>query len=182
MTVRIQTKTYDSAVASVKKIFDGLKATLGVVPNLYATIGQSAPALEGYLAFSSHLGRSTLSAREKEQINLFVSESNGCGYCLSAHTLLASQADLNQDDVLRARHGLGAKGREQAILDLVRKLIRTGGTGASAELTRAREQGVSDAEFIEIIGFVASKYFTNAVAILAVTEIDFPKAPQLPES
>ncbi len=182
MTVRIAPQTLEKAPESVQKLFHGLKTAFGRVPALFATIGQSGPALEGYLAFSTSLGKSTLSAREKEQINLLVSDLNGCGYCLSAHTALAEMAHMSSESILDARHAVGGTKREQAILDLVRKLVRTGGAGSQAEVARVKEAGVSDAEIIDIIGFIASKQFTNAVAIVAGTEIDFPKAPFLPES
>ncbi len=182
MTVRIAPQTHDRASESVQKLFQGLKSAFGRIPGLFATIGQSGPALEGYLAFSTSLGKSTLSPREREQINLLVSDLNGCGYCLSAHTALAEMIHLKAESILDARHAVGANQREQAILDFTRKVVRTGGSGTQAELARAKEAGVSDAEIIDIIAYISSKHFTNAVAIVAGTEIDFPKAPLLPES
>ncbi len=181
MTTRIEPQSYDKAPEAVKKTFDHLKSAVGMIPNLYATIAKSPSALEGYLAFSAALGRSSLSAQEKELINLVVSESNGCAYCLSAHTLLGGKAGLSNDQILSARRGLGGSPRAQAILDLARKITRTGGLGAGAELKRARSAELSEAEIIEVIAFVASKQFTNAVAIAAGVEIDFPRAPLLPE-
>jgi alkylhydroperoxidase family enzyme len=52
--------------------------------------------------------------------------------------------------------------------------------GAGTDLARAREAGLSDAELMEVLAHVSLKTFTNAVAILAQTEIDFPKQPRLP--
>lgn len=132
--------------------------------------------------FSNSLAKSTLSPREQEQITLFVSDLNGCGYCLSAHTALAARTDLSQESILDARRGVGGSKREQAILDFVRRVVRTGGSGSQAELARAKEAGVSNGEIIDIIAFISGKHFTNAVAIVAGTEIDFPKAPILPEA
>ena len=45
-----------------------------------------------------------------------------------------------------------------------------------------REAGVSDQEVIEALAHVALKAFTNAVALVAQTEIDFPKQPRLPSA
>lgn len=45
----------------------------------------------------------------------------------------------------------------------------------------ARAAGLSDAEIIEVLAHVANRAFANSVAILAQTEIDFPRAPRLPE-
>jgi uncharacterized peroxidase-related enzyme len=181
MTVRIQPQTYANAPETVKITFDHLKSSVGMVPNLYATIAKSPVALDAFLAFAGGLGKSNLSLQEKELINLAVSESNGCAYCLSAHTLLGGKAGLSQDQILQGRRGLGSTQREQAILDFVKKLARTGGLGTGGEVKRALSAGLSEAEVIEVIALIAAKQFLNAVAITAGVDIDFPRAPLLPE-
>merc|ERR1711916_89592 len=65
-------------------IFDNLQKALGFVPNLYATYAHSETALQNYLNFSN--AKTSLSAKEKEVVNLAVSQVNECIYCLSAHT------------------------------------------------------------------------------------------------
>lgn len=179
MSANIQPQSFDNASEQVKKIFKSLESGLGWVPNLYRTIGQSGPALEGFLHYSSLLAKSSLTSREKEAVNLLVSELNGCNYCLSAHTVLASKADLKAAEIMKARRGISEVAREQAILDLTRKLVRTGGAGAGLELKRAKKEGVSDAEIVELLAIISLKHFTNLVAIVAGTEIDFPVAPEL---
>jgi AhpD family alkylhydroperoxidase len=128
------------------------------------------------------LGRGTLSGREVEQVNLLTSELNGCAYCVSAHAALGKLAGLSPDEIEAARAGRGTNAREQAILALVRRVVRTGGAGAGTDLARAREAGLTDAEVIEVLAHVALKTLTNAVGILAQTDIDVAKQPQLPEA
>jgi alkylhydroperoxidase family enzyme len=99
---------------------------------------------------------------------------------VSAHAALGKRAGLSPDDIARARRGDGASPRERAILDLARRVVRTGGAGAGTELALAREHGLGDREIVEVLAHVALKAFTNAVAIVAQTDIDFPKAPHLP--
>ncbi|QRK12654.1 hypothetical protein JQX13_23045 [Archangium violaceum] len=65
-------------------------------------------------------------------------------------------------------------------LALARRVVRTGGHGAGGELVRAREAGLSDAEVVDVIAAVTLRSFTNAVAVVAQTELDWPKAPALP--
>jgi uncharacterized peroxidase-related enzyme len=181
MTARIPAVDRETAPAATRPLLDKLIAAFGKAPNLFATIGQSPAALGGYLAFIETLGMGALNQREIELINVYVSEVNGCGYCLSAHSLLAGKAGLTRDETLAARAGRAATPRESAILALALRIIRTGGGGAGGELARAREAGLSDGEIVEVIGHVASKAFTNAVALVAGTEIDFPRAPHLPQ-
>ncbi len=69
-----------------KFIFDELQKNLGFVPNLYAYYAKNETALSDYLVFQNR--KSTLKAKEREIINLVVSQINGCKYCQSAPTLI----------------------------------------------------------------------------------------------
>jgi alkylhydroperoxidase family enzyme len=70
-----------------QQVFDGLQKGLGFVPNLYVYFAKSETALPDYLAFQNR--KSTLKAKEREVINLVVSQVNGCRYCQSAHRFWA---------------------------------------------------------------------------------------------
>jgi uncharacterized peroxidase-related enzyme len=181
MSSRIAPAAISTAPEETRASFATIKKALGAVPNLFATMGQSPAALRGYLAFTDALARGVLSSRDIELVNLHVSELNGCGYCLSAHTSLGARVGLSPDEMTAARAGHGSTARDAAILSLARRIVRTGGGGAGTELAFAREVGLTDAEIVEVIAHVASKAFTNALAIVAQTEIDFPKAPRLPQ-
>ena len=76
----------DQVSSANQAIFDQLESSVGFVPNLYATYAYSENALANYLALSG--AKTSLNAREKEVINLAVSEVNQCIYCLSAHTAI----------------------------------------------------------------------------------------------
>jgi uncharacterized peroxidase-related enzyme len=151
-----------------------------MVPNIYATIGNSPGSLKSVLAWSEAIAGGGLSKREVEQLNLHVSELNGCSYCVSAHAFLGARAGLSAEEVSAARSGRGANGRENALLAFARRVVRTGGSRAGADLARMREAGVSDADIVDVLGVVALNTFRNAVNIVADTTIDFPKAPELP--
>jgi uncharacterized peroxidase-related enzyme len=179
---RIDPTTSQTAPDDSKPLLEGLRKVLGRVPNLYATMGHSPATLRGFLAFEDALAKGALSPREAELVKLHVSELNGCAYCVSAHTAVAARLGLSKDESVAARTGQARNAREAAILGLARRIVRTGGTGAGTELAAAREAGLTDAEIVEIVAQVAGKAFSNALAILAQTDIDFPKAPRLPES
>jgi uncharacterized peroxidase-related enzyme len=178
---RIQPTTKDNAPEATRPLLIALAKNLGMTPNLFATIGHSPEALAMLLSAMEQLGKGKLSAADVERINLYASELNGCAYCVSAHGGLGRRAGLSPDAIAEARRGQGSDARQQAIFDLVRRVVRTGGVGAGRELAGAREAGVSDGEVIEVLAHVALKAFTNAVALVAQTEIDFPKQPRLPE-
>ena len=181
MTARIAPVNRETAPAEARPFLDTLSRAFGRVPNLFATMGHSPAALGAYLAFVDALGKGSLSAREIELLNLHVSELNGCAYCVSAHGALATRCDVSPDEIAAARAGQATSPREAALLALARRVVRTGGAGAGGELARAREAGLGDAAIVEALAHVASKTFTNALAQVAGTEVDFPRAPHLPQ-
>src|SRR5882757_3604269 len=83
--------------------FDALKNALGMVPNLYAYMGYSDNGLSKYLSFQG--ARTSLSNKEKEAVNLVVSQVNGCIYCQSAHTVLGKMNGLSEEEILKIRSG-----------------------------------------------------------------------------
>ena len=67
-------------------IYDGILKSVGFMPNLFATLGLSENGLHRYISFQN--GKSSLNNKEKEAINLIVSEANECNYCRAAHTTI----------------------------------------------------------------------------------------------
>ena len=180
MSTRIVPTTRDSAPAATRPLLDQMQATIGMIPKLYATMGHSPGSLQSYLAWDTAVARSSLSRREIELLNLHVSELNGCAYCVSAHHFVAGKSGLDDATIASARAGKGANAREDALLALARRVVRTGGQGAGSDLVRAREAGVSDAEIIDTLAIIALKTFSNSLALVARTEIDFPRPPYPP--
>ena len=81
--------TRDQVSASSQAQFDALQKAIGFVPNLYATIAYSENGLARYVAYQS--AKTSLNNKEKEAVNLVVSELNGCRYCQSAHTAIGKR-------------------------------------------------------------------------------------------
>ena len=84
-------------------LFDNLKKNIGSVPNLFATYAYSENALGTYLALSG--AKTSLRAKEKEVVNLIVSQVNGCAYCLAAHTAISKLQGFTDEQILEIRRG-----------------------------------------------------------------------------
>lgn len=153
-----------------------IKQAIGVLPNIFATFAQSPAVLEGFMRFSGALGEGQLPAALREQIALTVAGENACGYCASAHTMMASAAGVSK---VEANLNLSAESgdeRTKTILHFVRDVVRHRGQlgdNASA-LNQLRAIGVTDAELVEIIANIGINLFTNYFNHLVDTEIDFP--------
>lgn len=155
-------------------VLGAVRASLGRVPNIFATMAHSPAVLQGYLAFSGALGEGRLSAALREQIALTVAGENACDYCASAHTALARGAGVSADEAARNLRGEASDDRAAVILAFTRTVVRERGHVSSADLEALRSADVDDAELVEIIANIAANLFTNYFNHVAGTEIDFP--------
>lgn len=165
-----------------KELLGAVRTKLGVVPNLMRVLANSPAALQAYLGFSEALSGAALGARQREQVALAVAEVNGCGYCLSAHTLIGSKLGLGERELLDARRGTAGDGKTAALLRLAQRIVLERGLVKDADLRAAREAGASDVELTETVALVAFNIFTNYLNHLAATPNDFPEVrPGVPD-
>jgi AhpD family alkylhydroperoxidase len=99
MTQRIPSIQPDHAPPKTKELFAGVKAKIGMVPNIYKVIAQSPLGLEGFLQFSGTLAGGSLDAATRERIALAVANVNGCDYCNAAHTTVANILKLSAEEI-----------------------------------------------------------------------------------
>jgi len=166
--------TLASADPKAAAMLNAVKAKLGMIPNLYATLAHSPAALDAALAISGALGAGRLTAAEREIVALATAQVNGCQYCLSAHTLLAKHAGLSSDDVVNARTGSGHTSRSAAIAALAKSITVERGHVNPEAIAAARASGLTEADLMEVVVGVAANVLTNFTNNLARTAIDFP--------
>lgn len=73
----------------VKKVYDDIKQVFGLtfVPNLFKAMGHHPVYLETtWMRVKAIMGPGRLDRKTKEIIALAVSATNGCEYCVNAHT------------------------------------------------------------------------------------------------
>jgi uncharacterized peroxidase-related enzyme len=165
------------ADAGTAAILAAVKAKLGMVPNLYATLAKAPAALKSLLQQNEAIAGGALSAAEREIVALAVSQANGCHYCLSAHTLLGRKAGLSVEQTRQARAGSGGEARATAIAAFAKALVASRGQVSRSALDGYRAAGLSEADLLEIVANVAATTFTNYVNNVARTEVDFPAVP-----
>jgi uncharacterized peroxidase-related enzyme len=151
-----------------------VKASIGVVPNLFATLAHAPVALDGFLSLSKTLSRGRLLARQREILALAAGQENECQYCLSAHTASAKAAGVSEADALKARGGNGEDPFERALASFAKKVVHQRGHVADEDIENARKAGIDDGLMMEVIANIALNTLTNYANELARTEIDFP--------
>ena len=121
------------------------KDQLSTGNNLFNTVAQSFGALES-LWQSGTLSKPKLSAKLKNAVALRVAQLNGYQNCVQ--TTATSEGT-------GATCSLSSDPKEQAILDLVTKLITNRGYHAESEVEAARQLGVGDLEIIRVVKMVS---------------------------
>jgi uncharacterized peroxidase-related enzyme len=171
---RIAPIVSSKADAKVFATLAQVKAGLGMVPNLVATLAQAPVALEAYLSLSKILSRGRLSAAQREIVALAVGQENECQYCLSAHTARARAAGVSEADALKARAGDGEDSFNRALASFAKKIVCQRGHVSDDDIESARMAGIDDGLMMEVVANVAANTLTNYANELADTEIDFP--------
>lgn len=156
-------------------IFDNLKSKLGFVPNLYATYSHSDTALENYLNFAG--AKTSLSAKEKEVVNLAVSQVNECDYCLAAHTAIGKMNGFNDDQILELRSGFASFDRKlNALAQLAKNVTENRGRASEVIVNNFFDAGYSKANLVDTILLVGDKTISNYLHSTTQIPVDFPAA------
>lgn len=162
--------------AATGATLDAVKAKLGVLPNMFRTLAHTPVALNAYMQLSGAIAAGKLDARQREQIALVVGESNDCGYCVAAHSMLGKGAGLTAAQVEAARDGQADDPRDAAVLKLAQAIVRNRGHVPPAELDAFKAAGFHDADILEVLVVVTLNIFTNYTNHIAGTDLDFPAA------
>ncbi|MDG5490526.1 carboxymuconolactone decarboxylase family protein [Psychroserpens sp. SPM9] len=173
--------TRDKVSENNQAIFDNLNKALGFVPNLYATYANSDTALENYLNFAN--AKTSLSAKEKEVVNLAVSQVNNCIYCLSAHTAIGKMNGFNDAQILELRAGKASfDNKLDALARLAKNITENRGNTDQDVLDNYFAAGYTKANLIDTISLVGDKTISNYVHSTTKVPVDFPLAPSLEDA
>ena len=165
----------ETAPQSSQPLLQAVKKQLGIAPNLFRLVSNSAAALEGYLGLSGALAKGKLPAQTRERIALAVAEINGCDYCLSAHTYLGKNlAHLDDAEITANRSGASNDPVADAAVRFAAKLVHERGHVSDEDVRAVKMAGYDDAQIVEIVQHVALNTWTNYINLVAETEIDFP--------
>ena len=161
-----------------QEIFDSLQSKLGFVPNLYAYYAKSETALADYLGFQNR--KTSLKAKEKEVVNLVVSQINNCKYCLSAHTVIGKMNGFDDSQILEIRNGSASFDAKLDVLAKTTKaIVENKGRIQEVQKTAFFEVGYTEESLIDLVVIVGDKTISNYIHNLADFAIDFPIAEEL---
>jgi len=175
---RFNVPTRDQVSPDNQAIFDSLKKMLSFVPNLYATFAHSATALGTYLALQN--AKSSLNAKQREVVNLVVSQVNDCEYCLAAHTAVGKMVGFSDAQILEIREGRAAfDPKLDALARFVREVAEKRGKVAAASTEAFLEAGWTEGNVVDVIIAVGDKIISNYLHGVTKVAVDFPAASKI---
>ena len=175
-TFQIPTREQVSPANQV--LFDNLTKAVGSVPNLFAVFAHSENALANYLTLSN--GKTSFRAKEKEVINLVVSQVNGCEYCLSAHTAISKMQGFTDEQILEIRRAsITFDSKFDALVKLAKSITENKGHADEKLLENFYAAGYNEGSLLDLVIAVGDKTITNYVYALTSIPIDFPIAPAI---
>lgn len=170
--------TKEQVTSANQAIFDNLTKAIGRVPNLYAAFANSENGLANYLALSN--GKTSLRAKEREVINLVVSQVNDCLYCLSAHTAISKLQGFTDEQIIEIRKG-GAS--FDAKLDVLAKLVKSAsenkGHADKQLLENFYAAGYTEGNLVDVVNAIGDKVITNYLYALTDIPVDWPAIPTI---
>ena len=173
-----QVPTREQVSPTNQAIFDSLQKSLGFVPNLYATFAYSETALGDYVSFQNR--KSSLRGKEREIINLVVSQVNECLYCLSAHTALGKMNGFTDEQILEIRSGVASfDSKFDALAKFVKEITINRGKPSTQAIEKLFAAGYTDANLVDILIVIGDKIISNFFHGTTQIPIDFPVAPAL---
>ena len=170
--------TRDHVTDANKAVFDQLEKGLGFVPNLYATLALNDTALPDYLALQNRT--STLKAKEREVVNLVVSQVNECAYCLAAHTALGKMNGFTEAQTIEIRTGRATfDPKLDALARFVKETAERRGKPSVDATDELRAAGYTQANLVDVVVAIGDKIVTNYLHGVTQVPVDFPAAPAL---
>jgi uncharacterized peroxidase-related enzyme len=183
MTLELEKVTFavptrEQVSANNQAIFDHMKSAFGVVPNLYATFALNDTALGDYLALQNR--KSTLSAKEREIINLVVSQVNDCKYCVPAHTMLAKMNGFTDEQILEIRRAqISFNDKYAALAKFVKETTVNRGRPSENSYDNFFEAGYTKANLVDVMMVIGDKIISNYLHNITQIPVDWPAVPNL---
>jgi uncharacterized peroxidase-related enzyme len=143
----------------------------GFVPNIFRALGRRPAELRAFLDYHDALMNSDdgLSKAERELVVVATSGANECPYCVVAHGAvlrIRSKDPFLADHVATNPRGCALEPRPRAIVDLALALCRDPAAFGEADLTAARDAGLTDDEIWDVGAITALFAASNRLAHL----------------
>ena len=137
--------TIETAPEAAKEALKAVQNVNGFIPNLIGVLANAPTALETYRMVGGINGRNSLTAVEREVVQITAAVVNGCGFCVAGHTKIALKL-LKLEEALVNQIRSTARIEQDAKLDALARFTLTV-ILQKAKLTQAQQQAFYDAGY-----------------------------------
>ncbi|WP_419693037.1 carboxymuconolactone decarboxylase family protein [Mannheimia haemolytica] len=99
---QFQIHTIESAPETAQEALNAVQQANGFIPNLIGVLANAPTALETYRTVGGINSRNSLTAEEREVVQITAAVVNGCGFCVAGHTKIALKALKMPEEVVNA--------------------------------------------------------------------------------
>lgn len=168
-----QFETMNSATKSSGAALGALEKEIGFVPNIFAVMEATPNVLTAFITLNTQFASGSLTAIEREIVQLAVSVENDCNYCVAGHTAFAQDARMKLADLKALRSQAPLTDRKlQALRLFAETLARSRGKGCETALSAFLAAGYSKDQAHEVILGVCTKMFSNITSNLLQVPLD----------
>jgi uncharacterized peroxidase-related enzyme len=163
-TIELAPETLETAEGGSKAALERAQASLGFVPNMYGGMavvpGVLDTYLDGYKRFREDGG---FTPAEQEVVFLAISDFNGCGYCIAAHSMIADKVSKVPERALAAlRAGEPIPDPKlEALRRFTVEMVESRGNPTEAQVAAFSKAGFEAKHIPAIILAIAVKTLSN---------------------
>jgi len=171
---RLAIQTIETAPAEAKERLENVKKSNGFIPNLIGVLANAPTALETYQVVGAINGRNSLSAAEREVVQITAAANNGCGFCVAGHTAIARKKLAMPEDIIEALRGTKALS-DPKLNQLARftlAVMESKGQVADDQLNDFLAAGYNQQQALEVVLGVSLATLCNYANNLAKTPIN----------
>lgn len=162
-----------SAPEKAREVLSQARKKFGFVPNLLGNMAHAPALLKAYLTVSSLFDETSLTATERQVVLLAASAENNCGYCVAAHTAIASMQKVPNHVVaaIRNREPI-ADTKLEALRRFVEETVEARGWPSDSARQGFFAAGYTEAQALEVVLGIGMKTLSNYTNHLTETPLD----------
>jgi alkylhydroperoxidase family enzyme len=167
--------TVDTAPDRAKQSLEGLRQAMGLIPNLAATMANSPPLLNSFVAAFGQFHGGSFTPGQRQVLLLTNAVTNGSTWAVAFHSTLALNEGVAPDDVAAIRDGAPpADPRLAALSTMTKRLIQTRGHVEAVDVSTFFDAGFGPDDLLEVITGVAISTMANYAGNVANPPVEEP--------
>ena len=154
--------TEESAPAASKPIMRRVRASIGTLPNLMATLAESPAAIEAYFTLMGIFDKSDFTRTERQVVLMTNNFLNRCTYCMAAHSAVSKSQGVPDDVVAALRSGSSLHDAKlEALRSFTEKVFLSRANVSESDLDSFLSAGYTKANVLEVVVGTALKVLSS---------------------